>query len=76
MQLELGLELEATPEEICMMCHFSSECDGCCKRCENFCNSEQTCMQGKKGQFQRLQSWMSIINSDKYFDYLKKYIPR
>jgi len=56
------------------MCHFSSDCSGCCLKCQDKCNSEQVCMQGQPGQFERLQSWHNLIKSNNYFKHLEKYI--
>jgi len=58
---ELKLQLEPSGEEICRMCHLSSNCAGCCKKCQHKCNSEQVCMIGQTGQYDRWQTWKRIV---------------
>jgi hypothetical protein len=65
---------EPTKKEICMMCHFSSECEKCCKTCTEECNGKQICQIGVGEQADRLSSWMAIIHNNKNFTRLKKYI--
>lgn len=65
---------DPTNKEICMMCHFSSECDNCCKICKEKCNTGQVCQIGIKGQANRLNAWMDIVLHNENFDRLKKFI--
>lgn len=61
------IKFEATNQDICMMCHFSSECDGCCSKCKELCNTQQNCGIGKKQQAERLIAWRHIIKSNDVF---------
>ena len=74
MQLELSLPFEPTTREICMMCHFSSECDKCCKSCKERCNGGQKCMQGELDQSDRMDSWTEIVRNNEHFSHLKRFI--
>ncbi len=65
---------EPTNKEICMMCHLSSECDGCCKTCKNKCNGHQVCQIGVDGQADRLAAWMSIVEKNKKMSHLSKFL--
>ena len=75
MEKQLLIEMPPTSGDICMMCHFSSECDGCCMKCKKECNSKQICgLKGKpEDQTERLQAWLSIIKCSEMKN-LKKYI--
>jgi len=65
-----------TKEEQCMMCHFSSECEGCCKVCKKPCNIGQICgiSDDPVGSIQRLQAWRHIIKDCASFNELKRFI--
>jgi hypothetical protein len=65
---------EPTNKEICMMCHFSSECGKCCKSCNDQCNEKQHCQIGVNGQADRLVSWMDIVINNVEFARLKCFI--
>ena len=65
---------EPTNKEICMMCHFSSECENCCKNCKNQCNSHQICQIGVDGQADRLAAWKLIVEKKEGMSHLKKII--
>lgn len=59
---DLKLQLEPSNKIICYMCHLSSNCGGCCKKCQDECNGgEQICMIGHVGQYDRWQAWKNII---------------
>lgn len=73
-EIVMELKLEPTEKEICMMCHFSSECGQCCNVCKKQCNSRQICMQGCDGQFDRLKSWLDLIKSNDSLKRLRKYV--
>lgn len=57
----IDYQREPTNKEVCMMCHFSSECGNCCKTCKERCNSQQVCQIGVDGQADRLAAWMEIV---------------
>jgi len=65
---------EPTNKEICMMCHFSSECEGCCKNCKEQCNGHQVCQIGVDGQADRLAAWMSIVEKNEGMSHLRKFL--
>lgn len=60
---DINKKPEPTDDEICMMCHLSSGCSGCCKHCKQQCNSHQVCQIGVTGQADRLASWLKIISN-------------
>jgi hypothetical protein len=64
---------EPTNKDICMMCHLSSECGGCCKTCKNKCNSCQVCQIGVQWQAERLAAWLKIVE-DEEMSRLRKFI--
>jgi hypothetical protein len=57
-----------------MMCHFSSECGGCCLVCEDRCNSGQICQKGVPEQTERLDAWLKIVSECEGYHHLKKYL--
>ncbi len=65
-----------TKEEQCMMCHFSSECEGCCKICQKDCNVRQVCSlpDDPIDSIPRLQAWRSIVKDCPGFNELKRFI--
>jgi len=65
---------EPTNKEICMMCHFSSNCGNCCKTCKEQCNGKQYCQIGIGGQADRLESWMKEVIENDNFTHLRKFI--
>ena len=73
-QLKILFSHEPSPAEVCMMCHFSSECGNCCAVCDDRCNGSQICQRGVPGQVERLDSWLYIVRENKGFDHLKKYL--
>ena len=74
-QLDLKLKIIPSKTQICMMCHFSSECENCCNECKTKCNQRQMC--GFKNEFgdqaDRLESWLHIIKIPA-FRRLRKFI--
>jgi len=58
---QLTLGFEPTEKQVCWMCHLSSGCKGCCKKCRNSCNASQHCMQSRPHQADRLDAWMRIV---------------
>ena len=60
-----------TKEEICIMCHLSSECDGCCKKCKQTCNAKQYCGNDGTDQTERLQAWTEIVLEQKLNEVMK-----
>ena len=64
---------EPNNKEICIMCHLSSTCDKCCKKCEEGCNSHQICHIGIGKQADRLAAWKAIVGIDHWESLLNKY---
>lgn len=59
------------PDEICMMCHLSSECPKCCNKCGYIGScGKQICMQGEKEQYGRYDAWMTIIRENIHYKQL------
>ena len=65
---------EPTAKEVCMMCHFSSQCGKCCKTCMDTCNGMQHCQIGISEQADRLEAWMDIAINNESFAHLRKFI--
>ena len=59
----IDVSCKITPaEQICMLCHLSSECDNCCRRCSEECNAGQACMlPDPEGQSERLDTWRYLV---------------
>lgn len=51
-----------TIPDICTMCHWSSGCDKCCKKCTDTCNAGQSCglEQKLEDQQERWNAWNYI----------------
>jgi len=75
-QLEINFKILPTPTQICMMCHFSSECENCCKNCKEKCNAGQICglSEDRENHVDRLETWLGIIKHIPHFKHLKKFI--
>jgi hypothetical protein len=73
---QLEIPLPVTKEEQCMMCHFSSECEDCCRACKKSCNTGQICgiNDDPVESIPRLQAWRSIVRECPAFDNLKRFI--
>ena len=73
--MTIEIKFAATDKDICMMCHFSSECPKCCNKCDDPCNVGQSCgfNPAKGSQAGRLIAWRNIIALNDSFDRLKKY---
>ncbi len=50
----------AEKDEVCWMCHMSSGCDRCCKKCDDGCNVKQLCGLELDRGIARLKSWRKI----------------
>jgi hypothetical protein len=63
-----------TLEDICLMCHYSSGCGGCCSKCKDKCNSSQTCglKEDPSNHIDRMKAWIHIVDIDA-MSHLKKY---
>lgn len=78
-QLRFLFDYGVTPEQACIMCHFSSECGGCCVKCraenpDSTCYG-QNCSQPKRHHDgQRWEAWLHIVAT--FRPDLKKFLPR
>lgn len=86
-QLSLDMDYGISKEQACILCHLSSECEGCCVKCmaENkngSCNGQSCSLPFKEHEGQRWDSWMYIVSTSipelkrfilvKYRKHLKK----
>ena len=80
MPLQKSFDFAVTAEMACVMCHFSSECGGCCNKCRaagTECGSQQLCSQpSRRYDADRWASWIAIVRSNPAFNNLKRYIPK
>ena len=77
-QLSLNLEYGISREQACILCHLSSECDGCCVKCkaENKNGScyGQICSQPSRvHDGSRWDTWMYLVSTS--LPNLKRFIP-
>lgn len=75
-QLTIDFPIIPIQQQICMMCHFSSECDNCCNKCINPCNAGQACglKDNPEDLADRLDAWIHIVSDNENFKHLRKYI--
>ena len=76
---QLSFDFGVTPEQACIMCHLSSNCNKCCKQCVSKgtqCdNSMQECSQTDlEYQGARWETWLHLVAV--HYPELKKYIPK
>lgn len=77
---QLAFDFEVTAEQACIMCHLSSECSGCCRKCiedgkNGSCNSRQLCTQGSLEQSKRWNAWIYHLKTFDYSKRLIKFLP-
>lgn len=77
-QLSLSLDYGISREQSCILCHLSSECGGCCARCDHKDGCQgQSCGQpfrDKEGQ--RWDTWMYLLGQYEHIQVCaKKVIP-
>lgn len=77
-QLSLNLEYGISKEQACILCHLSSECEGCCVKCKaenkNDGCSGQACSQPfRENEGNRWDTWMYIVSTS--LPELKRFIP-
>lgn len=77
-QLSLDMDYGISKEQACILCHLSSECEGCCVKCkaENKNGScyGQICSQPQREhEGQRWDAWMHIVSTS--LPELKRFIP-
>jgi hypothetical protein len=76
MSYQPEIPFPVTKEEQCMMCHFSTECEGCCQACKESCNTKQICSlpDDPVESIPRLQAWRHIVRDCPAFDNIKRFI--
>lgn len=77
-QLSLNLDYGISKEQACILCHLSSECEGCCVKCKaenkNDGCSGQACSQPfREKEGNRWDTWMHIVSTS--LPELKRFIP-
>jgi len=53
---------KVTVAEICIMCHWSSECKNCCLNCKDQCNGCQNCgiNDDQEALWSRWEAWNDL----------------
>ena len=77
-QLSLNLDYGISKEQACILCHLSSECEGCCVKCKaenkNDGCSGQGCSQPfREKEGNRWDTWMHLVSTS--IPELKRFIP-
>nr|DAG08000.1 MAG TPA: hypothetical protein [Caudoviricetes sp.] len=77
-QLSLNLDYGISKEQACILCHLSSECEGCCVKCKaenkNDGCSGQACSQPfREKEGNRWDTWMHLVSTS--LSELKRFIP-
>lgn len=77
-QLSLNLDYGISKEQACILCHLSSECEGCCVKCKaenkNDGCSGQACSQPfREKEGNRWDTWMHLVSTS--LPELKRFIP-
>ena len=70
-QLSLNLDYGISKEQACILCHLSSECEGCCVKCKaenkNDGCSGQACSQPfREKEGNRWDTWMHLVSTSVY----------
>lgn len=72
---QLSIDFGVTDEQSCIMCHLSSNCAGCCKKCRNpSCSGQMCSIPFAKDETARWNTWMYLVRT--FFPELKKFIPK
>lgn len=63
-QLELNFQYGISREQACILCHLSSECGGCCRKCtKNDCNGQLCSQASRNYDGKRWDTWMHLIST-------------
>lgn len=74
-ELELNFDYGVTKEQACIMCHLSSECDGCCLKCKDDNCEGQRCSQPFRDyDGQRFETWIWLVKT--FYPHLRKFVPK
>lgn len=72
---QFRFEFGVTPEQACFMCHLSSECAGCCRKCHK-CTGQACSQENLETQQSRWDTWMYLVANTPALAHLKKFIPK
>ena len=76
-QLSLNLNFGINNEQACMLCHFSSECSGCCIKCKKDGCQGQNCSRPYKDiEGKRWEGWLYLIKTYKDMRRLLNYVTK
>ena len=75
-QTSLVFDYGISREQACILCHLSSECGGCCSKCDhqNGCHGQLCSLPSRNIEGQRWDAWMRLLASTD-MSRLVKYIP-
>ena len=75
MEKQLSFDFAVTPEMSCIMCHLSSECNGCCRKCAKPCGAMQNCsLPYAQNELPRWHTWVALVRDA--LPELKQFIPK
>lgn len=76
MEEQLSFDFAVTPEMSCIMCHLSSECHGCCRKCTTKCsNTAQNCsLPRAQYDLHRWRTWIALVRDT--LPELKQFVPK
>lgn len=68
-----------TREQACIMCHLSSECNGCCVKCKakgenGSCNGQTCSLPTRDIEGERWETWIHLVKTS--LPELRKFIPK
>ena len=63
-QLSFIFDYGVTREQACIMCHLSSECEGCCLKCtkDNGCHGQLCSQPYRDHEGQRWNAWIYLAS--------------
>lgn len=71
-QQEFNFTYGVTKEQACIMCHLSSECEGCCLKCRK-CQGQICSQTSREWDGQRWDTWMYLVNTR--LPELRRFVP-
>lgn len=73
MSRQLEFDFGVTDEQACIMCHLSSGCPGCCRKC-NKCGGQMCSLPFVEHEKARWDTWMHLVATA--LPELKRFIPK
>ncbi len=74
-QLSFNFSFGVTREQACVMCHLSSECEGCCLKCKKGNCAGQVCSQSTRDHDgQRFLTWIYLVKTT--LPELRRFVPK